>query len=653
MKNFTLLTCLFCNFLLFSQTNFNSDSYNVSLNDIETNVFSADTTANALVIYEEGNSYVDKNEYDLRTELKHKIKILKREGFDKANVAIYLYNNDKRKEQIKNIFAATYNLEAGKIKITKLDAKNIFTEKYNENYTVVKFTLPNIKEGSVITYSYTKTSPFMFNYYGWKFQDDIPKLYSDYRASIPANWDYNIKLVGYKPLDINTSEVEKNCLEGARGASAGCSLMHYAMKDIPAFKEENYMTSKSNYLARIDYELKTFQGFDGVINHYTKTWETVDDELRKEPNIGRQLGKSLKLEDFLDASIISETNALKKAESIYWFVQDNYTWNEEFNIFKDVSIKDIINNKSGNVSAINILLHNLLLEAGIDVKPVLLSTRNSGFATKIFPVISDFNYLIVQATINGKPYLLDATDKYLSFGDLPFRCLNGYGRILDFKKGSEWIDIAANNLSTKLCKVELNLSDSGNITGKVTDQSTGYHALNSKKKYFPNKESYVDQLQNNFPHIEITNHIVDNEDKKSPNFVETYDVTYEDNLIADKIYLNPFLFKFFNENPFKLQERTYPIDFGYKDVYFYSMKLNFGETFSIIEAPKDYVISLPNNSGQLLFTSTIQNNSVIVSLKFNFKETIYGPEFYPYLKEFMNKIVDIQTNSLILLQKKQ
>ena len=50
-----------------------------------------------------------------------------------------------------------------------------------------------------------------------------------------------------------------------------------------------------------------------------------------------------------------------------------------------------------------------------------------------FPVISDFNYLIVQATIDDKTYLLDATDNYLSFGEIPFRCLNSYGRLMDFK----------------------------------------------------------------------------------------------------------------------------------------------------------------------------------------------------------------------------
>src|SRR5690606_14567571 len=104
----------------------------------------------------------------------------------------------------------------------------------------------------------------------------------------------------------------------------------------------------------------------------------------------------------------------------------------------------------GNVSSINILLHNLLEETGIDVKPVLLSTRNNGFATKIFPVISEFNYLIVHANINNETFFLDATDKYLSFGEIPFRCLNQYGRLLDFKNGSDWIDIAPKNMSQSL-----------------------------------------------------------------------------------------------------------------------------------------------------------------------------------------------------------
>ncbi|WP_339918084.1 DUF3857 domain-containing protein [Yeosuana marina] len=648
-----ILPLLFLNINLtsYSQENYSSESYRVTLNDISARTFEKDSTANALVIYEHGNSYVDKNEYDLRTEVQKKIKILNRDGFDKANITIYLYNNESREEKIKKIIATTYNLVDGNVIKTQLKESNIYREKYNENYTLVKFALPNIKAGSVITYSYTIISPFMFNYKSWNFQDDIPKLHSEYVTSIPANWDYHIKLIGSQKLSVAESKLQKNCLTSSNGGTADCTNSTYVMKNTPAFIEEDYMTAKSNYLARVEYELKTFQDFQGIVHNYAKTWETVDKELKTEPNIGRQLSKSVKADELLSNDILSEQDTLKKAEAIYKYVQENYAWNKEYNIFKDVSVKDLIKNKSGNVSSINILLHNLLEENGILVKPILLSTRDNGFATKLFPVISEFNYLIVQATINNKTYLLDATDDYLSFGEIPFRCLNLYGRLLDFKNGSEWVDIAINKPSSVFFKAEINIDENQTFICKVDARHTGYYALNARKSYYSNRDAYIEKLENNSPYMDIFDHNVTSNDKTSKDFIESYNIEYNPENTGDKLYLNPFFIKFFDKNPFKLQERTYPIDFGYKKTYLYLLKLNLGNSYSVLEQPKDYSVALPNNAGQINFSTKILNDSVNLIMKVDFKEPFYTAEYYPYLKEFMNKIVDIQKNSLILIKK--
>lgn len=210
MNKITLLLFLLNTLLITAQEEtYNSESFNVNLNDVQTRTFTRDSSANAIVIYEQGNSYVDKKDFDLHTEKKHKIKILNKEGFNHANVTIYLYKNSSDKEKVKNIKASTHHDANGKIIETHLLKDNIYTEAYNENFTVVKFTLPNIKEGSVITYSYEIVSPFMFKYHGWHFQSDIPKLYSEYKASIPGNWLYNVKLVGQEKLDVNESEIKK------------------------------------------------------------------------------------------------------------------------------------------------------------------------------------------------------------------------------------------------------------------------------------------------------------------------------------------------------------------------------------------------------------------------------------------------------------
>ncbi len=157
----------------------------------------------------------------------------------------------------------------------------------------------------------------MFNYRDWYFQSEIPKLYCEYNASISGNWNYSIKLIGGMQQAVNKTSIKEACLTGGNGGSANCFEARYVMKDMPGFIEVDDMTSKSNYLARLEYELKTFLGFNSIKNDYTKTWKTVDDELKKEDNIGRQLTKSVDIETLLSTDILNHKNMLIKAQDIY------------------------------------------------------------------------------------------------------------------------------------------------------------------------------------------------------------------------------------------------------------------------------------------------------------------------------------------------
>jgi hypothetical protein len=635
-----------------AQSGFNSEGFEVTKQDIELNIYAKDSTANALIIYEKGKSFVDRESFLLNTEIKKKLKILNRNGFDRATETIYLYGKGNSKERIEDITATVYNIENGQVTQTKLDKSAIFKDKYNEEYTIVKFTFPNIKEGSVIVYSYTLESPYMFKYKSWYFQEYIPKLYSEYRPSIPGNWEYNIKLVGGKKLHTNTSSLRQNCLQSSGAGASDCGDYVYIMKDIPAFVEEEFMTTKENYLARIEYELKVLRGFDGRVDNYTKTWKTVDNELKSDKNIGKQLKKSSITKDLLSDDIINETDILIKARAIFNYVQEIYTWEGNYDIFRNVSVKDLVDNKSGNVSEINILLHNLMQANEIAVKPILLSTRNNGFATRIFPVISDFNYLITQVTIADKTYMLDATDKYLSFGQLPFRCLNQYGRILDFKEGGSWVALNANESSFNKYRVSLKIDEEEFVIGNIKRNTTGYHALSAKERYFKNPESHLNQYTNTYPSTQFLNYTAKNPQKNEPDFTEIFEIKKPTERIGDNIYINPFIFTSYDENPLKLQERNYPIDFGYKDAYLFSVELK-TENYDVISIPKAISLNLPNNTGTLLLSANINEDSVTLFFKYSFKEAIYDSAYYDSLKAYFNTIVDIQKNSLIVLKKKQ
>ena len=86
---FFILLFLVSSLFIYSQEKNKPQDYRVSLSDLKLTSYAKDSTANALVLYEYGKSHVDPSSYKLRTEEKHKIKILNQEGFKNANISIH------------------------------------------------------------------------------------------------------------------------------------------------------------------------------------------------------------------------------------------------------------------------------------------------------------------------------------------------------------------------------------------------------------------------------------------------------------------------------------------------------------------------------------------------------------------------------------
>ncbi|MDN3493999.1 DUF3857 domain-containing protein [Winogradskyella bathintestinalis] len=629
-----------------------SQNYDIGMavhkNELKATTYAKDSTANAVVIYDYGNSFVNEKTFWLNVEVEQKIKILRPEGIARGEFEIKLYKGKSSKEKIDDIKGTTYNLENGKIVKSHL-TKNAIFEIENDNYTLVKFVLPNLKIGSIITISYTTKSRFMSKYQPWYFQSIDPVMYSEYNTSIPGNYNYHVKLVGEISLDTNESIIKRNCLDAGRGAYAHCSVNKYVMTDIPAYKPEGFTTTSRNYMARIEYELSVFKGFDGSVDKITKTWRDADNELKTDLNFGRQLGKKGLVKNLLPAEISSIDNPLEKANRIYQYVLNNYKWNGKSERY-DVSLKSLIKEKTGSAFEINLLLANLLSYEDIDVFPVLMSTRENGLVTRLFPVLSEFNYVILKVIIDNITYYLDATNSYRSFGELPFRALNQYGRLIDFDEGSDWEDIEVTEISSRTHRIAFSSFEDDEFYGTIESGYSGYHSHGPKQQFDENASAYFNQKANNLTDINIENHEVLDFDKTKSTFNEKMDISLTPEFIGNKIYLNPFILKFFDENPFKLQERTYPIDFGYKDSYSYSMKINL-DNLVASELPESVTFTLPNNAGRLLFNIKLVDNDLLIFFKAYFHQSIYNPNYYPYLKEFMNKVVELQNNTLIVLEK--
>ena len=648
---------LFC---VTSQAQTNGFQFGITTNksQLEMKVYEKDTTANAVVLQEFGESRIDdENDFNLLHDYHVKIKILNSKGFDQANISVPLYKQNGKTEKVYKIEASTFNLVNGKIEESKFDSRKTFTENKSKYLDVLKFTLPNIREGSVIEVRYTLESPFIFNFKTWEFQSDIPKIHSEYWAKIPGNYHYNMTLRGPHKLTRQDSDIIKDCFIPGGGNKADCAIYKYAMENIPAFVEEDYMTAKSNFLAAVFFELKEVHHFDGRKVKITKDWKDVDLELRTDAKFGAQLRKGKDVfRAHLPTLLAAETDSLKKAQKIFDFIKGWYKWNDTYGKYSEFGIKKAFESKTGNVGDINLSLIAALNMAGFKAEPVILSTRENGLPIDIHPVISDFNYVVAKVNIDAKSYLLDATDPFVSFGMVPVRCLNGKGRVIPDKGLSYWLDIKPTEKQKQITYMDLSLQKDGSFKGKVINSSAGYEALQERKRIssYNNHEEYIESLDEKWNKIKIVKYDIGNLETLDKALSQSFEVEIEgfENLNKNKLFLNPFFLENWDKNPFTSKERFYPVDLGAPIETILTMNLEYPTDFELASLPAAVTLALPNGGGRFLFSvQQISNNKLVLNSSIALNKAIYSPEEYQYLKELFSRIVQSYKTNLVFNKK--
>ena len=144
----------------------------------EMKVYDKDTSAEALILGDYGESQIiyDQNEGFVVEYSRHfRAKVFKKSGYDLANQELILYHNGNGQEKIVALKGSVYNMENGKVVESTLEKSMIFQEEMDSRHTEQKFTLPNVREGSILEFYYKVRSDF-WSLPDWQFQHDIPAL---------------------------------------------------------------------------------------------------------------------------------------------------------------------------------------------------------------------------------------------------------------------------------------------------------------------------------------------------------------------------------------------------------------------------------------------------------------------------------------------
>ncbi len=329
LKTLLFSSCFLLTLLVYSQTPPPVPTFGEPLpEEFLMDHYKPDPEAAAVVLYERANNFLDI--YDgkivIANEVHVKIKVFDAKRFENATIEIPYYSEKNNSEEIKNIMVLTHN---DKVK-SYLPQNEIYTvDEYPRN-SVKRFTFSNIKNGSILEYTYRKESNLFSNFGNWSFQGNLPVIYSELYTKIPGNMKYNRTLYGPKSLDINNAEIMKHCVTlPGYGVNADCEVATYGMKNVPAFEEEKYMLAPENYNSGMAYELIEFVDFTGDKKSYSRNWDDVDNVFRYDKDLGRQLKYSSYFKDVIPAGIMNTAGQLEKAKAIYYYIQDQMTWDKK------------------------------------------------------------------------------------------------------------------------------------------------------------------------------------------------------------------------------------------------------------------------------------------------------------------------------------
>ncbi|QBN18702.1 DUF3857 domain-containing protein [Flavobacterium nackdongense] len=641
----------------------------VSIAELQEKEHPKDPSAAAAILFKKGNvSFIyDQNEgFLMVTDVKTRIKIYKKEGYEWANQEVSYYIESGAYEKVSFSDVATYNLVEGKIEKTKMKSDGEFVEKINKYWSRKKIAMPNVKEGSVIEFSYSLRSPRYGSFRDWYFQTSIPVNYCEYHTYVPEYFTYNSNHKGFLAPKISVEKRSNSVILNNRERTGGgytpvtsstwqdkidFSETHttYVSENLPAIKDEAFVNNIDNYTSSISHELSMTKFPNSIAKTYSTDWESVVKTIYNYDDFGPELNKTGYFEDDITKILTGLTTQPEKIEAIFNYVKTNVKWNNFKGYSCNDGVKTAYKSKTGNTGEINLMLTAMLRFAGLNANPVLISTRDNGIT--FFPSRMAFNAVIAAVETPEGMILLDATEKYAVPNVLPLRDLNWFGRLIRKDGTSTEVDLMPKILSKEAINMSIVLKSDGSATGKIRKLLSDHEALGFRKENLSaTNDAYLEKLERENGDIEISDYTRESELELSKPIVETY--YYKDTkdieIINDKIYFSPMLFLTAKENPFKQEVREYPVDFGYPSQGKYNILIDLPEGYVVESMPAPMNIATGEDIGGFKFMISNTDSKIQLAITSTINSAIVPADFYPVLKAYFQQMIDKENEKIIL-----
>jgi hypothetical protein len=636
MKRITLLTLTLTVSLISSAQKDVPDFGSVPPEDLAMTACPLDSEAEALVLLKTGetNFNLGNGDNEMVTNYRFRIKILKDKGLFRANVIIPYYAHDDI-EVIEDVQGVTFNPEGA----TSLEKANIYRKSLEKNIDEVVFSLPNVRKGSVIEYKFTKISRHFASIEPWNFQEDIPVRFSRYYIDVPPYIDFTYTVHCSLPIDVES----KNAFNDG--------IKVFTMKDVPALKEEPFMTARRDYLQRVDFQLSStnFPGQGTRVFH--ADWGKNADELLANDYFGGQLEK-IPHTDSLDARLAGVTDPVARMAAVYEYVRRNMTWTNVHTMYSE-GARDAWTRKSGNTADINFVLIDLLRKAGLDACPVLVSRRAHGRVNPANPLLSQFDEVLAYVRIGSQVFVLNGADRFTPYTLIPLDVSGSNAFLVESRGRSEWVTLGDPDPRFAIT-VSLNgdIGANGRLTAAADIVNAGYAKTPRLRILSEGQDRFREvYFTREYSKLRVDSLAISGQDNDSLPLEQHLDFHMALEHSGDYWFFSPNLFLGLNRNPFTRPTRFSDIDFGYLQSYTVVGSVALPEGFGVEALPKNMRMIMPDTSILLERILQLDEDRLGFRIRVEFKRPRYYVDEYDAFREFYKRLFDALNEPVVIRKK--
>lgn len=654
---------------LFSVLIFAGNGYKygkVSLEDLTKTTYQNDSSASAVVLFKMGST-----EFDYRTDafgvasvFERRVKILKTEGVDYANVEIPFYKSDQPDGICENIFdieATAYNLEDGKIVKSKLSKKYIYREKVDENWNVVKFSIPNVKVGTVIEYKYKYSSNNPHSIDSWEIQESIPVFKSNYEVLIPIYYQYRYQTKGYEYINCQTStqsrayNIRFDTGSGYINQTVNVPLNRFVFTadTLPALKDEPFVWCKKEYRTLVDFELSGVQFPGSIFEGYSSSWKTVKERLLENSYFGAHLKGVNRLKNpfwgLQEQARLDTMDTENQIRTLFQILKSRMQWDGSYALWSR-NISEAIRQGTGSNADLNFVLLRMLSDANIKAYPVLICERNKGNLPLSSPSIAKLStFVIVAYSPDGRAFYIDGSVEYGDLNILPPQLMVSQGAIFDLDR-DQILDLTSVSKNGTRVNITAQLQADGNLVGT---RQTRYQGQNSSEFKSTLAVKGLDTYKQNLEkeqQIAITDIELQQTEGLSNYSSEVLKFQKTTQVSGDYIYVNPMIFPDEPKNMFTSVNRKLPIEFPFLQSVRITVSLDVPEGYIVDEIPKSVSAKFEDNKLYMSYVIYASEDKVQLRYQLDISTLRIAPQSYHQLRQFWETLVT-KNNEQIVFKK--